>query len=341
MKRKKSLSTFWGVLIFFADIALVTTIVLLTYSYAVNKVTKTEIAVIMLCEILGLTIVAAFGDWVRRNVLVNKPVDKILNVTDSIARGDFSVQLTVEHSPRHYNEFDYIMENINRMTEELRHTELLHNDFVSNVSHEIKTPLAIIQNYAVCLSDDNLDEAKRKEYADTLVKTAKRLGELVTNILQLNKLENQRLKLTAEQVNLADLLDECALDYVDAIDGKGLDLFTDFDDVTVTSSRAYLKIIFNNLIGNAVKFTDKGSVSISCKSENGKAVVRVSDTGCGISPEVGAHIFEKFYQGDSSHATEGNGLGLALVKKVIDLIGGEIGVSSVPSQGTTFTVRLS
>lgn len=340
MKRKLSGSSFLGVLLFFVNIAAVVTVVLLVYTVAEDKLDTAEIAVVMLSVILALTLVASLCDWIRRNVLVDKPVKKILQATDKIASGDFGVRIDIEHSPRRYNEFDYIMDNINKMAGELQHTEILHNDFVSNVSHEIKTPIAVIQNYATCLADGDLDEATRKEYASVLVATAKRLNVLVADILRLNKLENQQLTLSAEPINLADMLAECALNFVESVDSKGLDFFTELDDVVVTSSRAHLEIIFNNLIGNAVKFTDKGEIRISCKNENGKAVVQITDTGCGISQEVGAHIFDKFYQGDTSHSTEGNGLGLALVKKVIDVLGGEIAVNSVVGKGTTFTVKL-
>ncbi len=341
MKRKPSGNSFLGGSLFFINIAVVVTVVLLVYRLVENVLSKAEIAVVMLSVIAALTAVATLCDWIRRHVLIDKPVERILRATDKIAAGDLSVRLAVEHAPRRYNEFDYIMDNVNKMAAELEHTEMLHNDFVSNVSHEIKTPLSVIGNYAACLADGDLDEETRKQYASTLVDAARRLNLLVSDILQLNKLENRQLSVAKERIDLADLLAECALNYVDALDDKGLELITDCDSVSVESSRAHLEIIFNNLIGNAVKFTDKGSVSISCKQADGAAVVQIADTGCGISPEAGAHIFDKFYQGDTSHSTEGNGLGLALVKQVIDVLGGEIAVASVVGKGTTFTVRLS
>jgi signal transduction histidine kinase len=231
------------------------------------------------------------------------------------------------------------MENLNKMTAELSKNEVLKSDFISNVSHEMKTPLAIINNYAKALQSDDLDDATRKEYAKTLSDTAKRLSNLVMNILRLNKLENQEITTKKKNVKLDDMLAECVIGFEDMIESKHIHLECDFDEVTVKSVKDYLELVWNNLLSNAVKFTpDGGSITVSLREINGKAVVKVADTGCGISPEVGARIFDKFYQGDTSHAKEGNGLGLALVKKVIDILGGGISVESEVGKGSTFTV---
>ena len=163
----------------------------------------------------------------------------------------------------------------------------------------------------------------------------------MTNVLKLNKLENQTLSPAFRRFRLDEMLAEAALAYEDVIERKHIDLICDLEETEIASAPDYLEIVWNNLLSNAVKFTGEGgTISLSLRTEGGKAIVRVADTGCGISAETGKHIFEKFYQGERSHAQEGNGLGLALVKKVIDLIGGEISVESEVGKGSAFTVTL-
>ncbi|MBO5328690.1 MAG: HAMP domain-containing histidine kinase, partial [Clostridia bacterium] len=219
--------------------------------------------------------------------------------------------------------------------------KVLKTDFISNVSHELKTPLAVIQNYATALKNCNEDKQTQKKYVETILQASKNLSALVTNVLSLNKLENQSVKLELQKFNLTEGLAQAVLNYEDAMEKKGIELNCNFDDVTIYSAPNYLEIIFNNLISNAVKFTSKGGkITVNLKRENDKAVVQVKDNGCGISVESGARIFEKFYQCDTSHSQKGNGLGLALVKKVIDVLGGEISVNSTLGEGSTFTVTL-
>lgn len=341
-KNRKGVYNFLGALIFFITISVIVMLAVLIYSYIEQTQNKTVIALAMFGVIVFLAALCTVIDYVRRRLTVDKPVQKILEATDKIASGDFSVRLEITHPVNRYNEYDYIMENLNKMAVELSRTEVLHTDFVSNVSHEIKTPLAIIQNYATSLQNKNLDGQTRIKYAETLANASKRLAALIANILKLNKLENQEIKPEYEKVNLTETLAQVVLEYEELIESKGLELDCDFDeDVNIISSPSYLEIVWNNLLSNAVKFTDSGGkIAVTLKRQNGRAVVEVTDTGCGISAETGKHIFEKFYQGDTSHAQEGNGLGLALVKKVIDITGGKIDVSSELGKGTKFTITL-
>lgn len=340
-KRRNGLNNFIGAVIFFLTITIVVMSAVLIFSAVEQSGNKTTIALVMFAVIVFLAAVCTVVDWLRRKMTVDRPVQKILEATDKIASGDFSVRLDIRHPVNRYDEYDCIMENFNKMAAELSRTEVLHTDFISNVSHEIKTPLAIIQNYAASLQNKNLDDRTREKYAQTLVGASKRLTALITNILKLNKLENQEIKPEYETVNLTETLAETVLGFEELIENKGLELECDFDeDVIIFSSPSYLETVWNNLLSNAVKFTEKGKISVSLKKEKGQAVVKVSDTGCGISSETGKHIFEKFYQGDTSHSQEGNGLGLALVKKVIDITGGTIAVNSELGKGTTFTITL-
>ena len=192
------------------------------------------------------------------------------------------------------------------------------------------------------LQNTGLSEEERQEYAKAITEQTRKLTALITNILKLNRLENQQIYPEKKAYNLTEQICECLLGFEQAWEKKELEIETDFDeDVMIQQDAELLSLVWNNLFSNAVKFCrEQGTVSVSVKLEESSVIVSVSDEGCGIAPKVGAHIFEKFYQGDTSHATQGNGLGLALVKRVIDIVGGDIHVQSVPGEGTTFRVRL-
>lgn len=234
------------------------------------------------------------------------------------------------------------MENINKMAFELEKIELVHVDFISNLSHEIKTPLTIIQNYALLLKNNSLDEKTREKYGETISDAAKRLTHLVTNILTLNKLENQGLIEKKETFNLSEALIKTILSFENLLEKKDINLICDIEEnILVTSFPSYLDIVYNNLLSNAIKFTEpKGTITISLKENKYSATFSISDTGCGMNEETKKHLFDKFYQGDTSHATEGNGLGLALVKRILDKIGGNISFKSQLNIGTTFIVEI-
>ena len=340
---KKKTSSFLGYVIFFLTIACAVIVALYAYilSDRLSGGNRAVISVVMLAVIILLSLLCTLFDIVRRKVMIDRPVRDILEATEKIAAGDFSVRLTTLHSYEKYDDYDLIKENLNVMAAELGKSEILKTDFISNVSHELKTPLAIIQNYVSLIDKSALDDETRQKYVKTVLSATKRLSELVGNILKLNKLENQQLSTETENIRLDEMLAQAILSYEDLIEDKELEIECDFDEVNIVSAPSYLEMVWNNLISNAIKFTEKGGkISVSVKSDGKKSVVKVSDTGCGISPEAGARIFDKFYQGDTSHSQEGNGLGLALVKKVIDLIGGEISVSSELGKGSTFTIIL-
>lgn len=343
MKRRRRDFTLIGAFLFFLSIATMVTVSMLIYGYVDEKSggDRAIVSLVMLLVIVFLSIVTTLLDLVRRHIMVDKPVEKILSATEKITSGDFSVYVEPIHGYGKYDEFDVIMENLNTLAAELSKTEVLKTDFVSNVSHELKTPLAIIRNYAMLLQKDGLTDEERKKYAQVLVDTSGRLADLVANILKLNKLENRKILPEKERIRLDESLAEAVIGLEDLIDKKGLELDCDLDEISVLSVAGYLEIVWNNLLSNAIKFTDAGGrVALTLKNVNGNAVVTVSDSGCGIDPETGKRIFDKFYQGDTSHAKEGNGLGLALVKRVIDVLGGEISVESELGKGSTFTIVL-
>lgn len=341
-KQRRKRSFIAGTMLFFVFIATIIQVAIFVYDYTIER---TDSAITVLFVMLGITValslISTIYDLIRRKMTVDEPVDKILEATERIAAGDFTVQLETKHPYGKYDEYDLICENLNTMASELSKSEILKTDFISNVSHEIKTPLAVIQNYAMMLTSSSIDEQARKKYSEVLLGASTKLTNLVTNILKLNKLENQEIKNDFEKINLSDMLAEIIIGFEDIIDKKQLFIDTELEDVAIFSSYSYLEIVFNNLISNAIKFTDRGGrIGVSLKKEVECAVIKISDSGCGISAETGKHIFEKFYQGDTSHAGEGNGLGLALVKKVINKLGGGISVSSEIGVGSVFTISL-
>lgn len=345
MKNRKDVSlgfSIFGFFLFFITIAVTSSSSIMVYSIATARTNgdTTIIAFSVLATIMVGALFCTVMDIIRRKTMIEKPVKMILDATQKISSGEFNVKLIPLHEYNKYNEYDLIFENINKMTAELSKNEILKNDFISNVSHEIKTPLAIIQNYAKMLQNPKLSHEKKEEYLKGLSIQTKKLSDLISNILKLNKLENQELAVEMEEVDLAELVRVSALQFEHILEKKGLELECNIEEVKIISSSSLLEIVLNNLISNAIKFTDNGKISIRLKSEKGYAIIKVKDTGCGISNEVGQHIFDKFYQGDTSHSSEGNGLGLALVKKVIDIIGGEISIKSKLGKGSTFTIKL-
>ena len=292
-------------------------------------------------NVLLLSLIFSTVDSIRRHFTVDIPVQKILKATDQVMQGDFSVRIP-EPKRRSMYGFPRIIRNFNAMAAELSGTETLRTDFIANVSHELKTPLAVMQNYGTMLQQPNLDEETRLEYAKSITEASRRLAALITNILKLNRLENQQIFPEFQDFDLSEQLVRSLLMFEDVWEQKNIQIDVDIPDgVCIKSDPDLLEHVWNNLLSNAMKFTPEGgNVSLTLTVEDRMAVVTVTDTGCGMSPEVGKHIFEKFYQADTSHATRGNGLGLALVKRVVDITGSSISVQSAPGKGSSFSVRL-
>ncbi len=337
-------------LIFFLLMAFVITCCMILFLNMMTRATGFELtqkyieqaAKVTFLNVALLSLLCTVIDGIRRRIMVKRPVKRIVSAAEQIMKGDFSVRIPSLRSADKMSGFDVIADYFNQMAEELSGTETLRTDFIANVSHELKTPLAVIQNYGTLLQQPSLSEEKRQEYAKAITNTSRRLANLITNILKMNKLETQQIYPKAETYELGEQLCECLLAFESAWEEKDLEIETDVEEeVLVDTDAELLSLVWNNLFSNAVKFTEPGgTISLSLKAEGEFAIVRVSDTGCGISSEVGKHIFEKFYQGDTSHAAQGNGLGLALVKRVIDIVGGDISVSSEVGKGSTFTVKL-
>ena len=290
-------------------------------------------------NVVLITLIFGTIDYIRRKRMVDLPVKRITEAAEKIMQGDFSARIGPMHGAG-MEGFNQIGIAINKIAQELSGMETLRADFIANVSHELKTPLAVMGNYATMLQRPGITEAEKNEYAKAISEAARKLAQLITNILKLNKLENQQIFPTYQLFDLGEQLCQALLGFEDAWEGKNLEVETEIPDgVRIRSDPELLALVWNNLISNAVKFTPEGGkIRVCLKTEEDAVTVSVSDTGCGIKPEVGKHIFEKFYQGDTSHATQGNGLGLALVKRVVQILSGEIGVQSVVGKGSTFCV---
>lgn len=280
----------------------------------------------------------AIVNIIRRKIAIQRPIKKILEVTKKLTNGDFSTRI----KPMPSSDFNPVIMDLNKLAEELSSIETLRTDFISNVSHELKTPLAVLQNYGTLLEQPNLSDEKRLEYSKAIINNSAHLSALITNILKLNKLENQNITPNLEECCLSESICENLLAFENAWEEKNLEIETDIDsDVYLRTDPELLSVVWNNLFSNAIKFTDNGGkISVKLKDKGFYVEVEVADSGCGMDGNTIRRIFDKFYQGDTSHATKGNGLGLALVKRVIDLFKGEISVESTPGVGTKFTVKL-
>ncbi len=314
-----------------------------------------------------------------RRQTMQKPVKLILEFTERLAQGDFSARIP-ERGGRGRNEFDVIAEDLNRMAGELGSVEALRSDFVASVSHEMKTPLTVMSNYATIMQDPTLSEGERIGYAVKVGEAARGLSDMVSKMLRLNKLENQRIFPEREEFDLSEQLAECIIDCSDRLDVAGIDLVTDLEEgISVVGDAELWSLVWGNLMSNAVKFTPTGgriTVTLSegreaggvestggtegaGQSEEGGegdlpavgadlrldpdpdwATVVVADTGCGIPASALPHVFDKFYQADPSRSSRGNGLGLALVKRVVDVQGGTVSVRSEQGRGSAFVVSV-
>ena len=300
-----------------------------------------EAAKITFLNVVIITVLFKTADFIRRRIMVDRPVKMITDAAEKIMNGDFSARVKPMHGSG-MEGFNQISESINAMAEELSGVETLRTDFIANVSHEMKTPLSVMQNYGTLLQTPDLPEEKRIEYAKAITDASRRLADMMTNILKLNRLENQQIYPNPTTFDLGEQLCESLLQYEGTWERKNIEIETDIaENILVSADADLLSLVWNNLFSNAFKFTENGGrVGLLLAADETYATVKVSDTGCGMSAEVGAHIFEKFYQGDASRATQGNGLGLPLVKRVVDIMQGEIGVESAVGVGTTFTVKI-
>ncbi|MBT2288815.1 HAMP domain-containing histidine kinase [Paenibacillus albidus] len=293
--------------------------------------TLLPVMTLIACTIIGTTISAVTS---RKMV---KSIRMFIEATDRLASGDFSMRLQLKSPP----EFKILSENFNRMAEELGGIEILRTDFVNNFSHEFKTPIVSIKGFAEVLKNDDLTKEEREEYLDIVIEESARLASLASNVLELSKIETQSILTNKGCFNVGEQIRQCVLLLAAKFEKNNLSLKINIQDYELSGNKELLNQVWLNLLDNAIKFTpEHGEIKVSMEKNEDSIVILFRDNGSGIHPEALPRIFDKFYQQDTSHSTAGNGLGLAIVNKIIHLHEGTIACSSTPSQGTTFTITI-
>lgn len=351
-KKRRSLYRFLGsrllyrvlVLIFiaqmvsFAAISIILTMMFIFGGWQVEGGSRpiSPLTITIIGSIVALLVGLVFTSRISGRFL--KPINDLKKATDKVAKGDFNVYIDY-HAQE--GEIAELINNFNFMASELKKNAMLRSDFISNVSHEFKTPLSTIQGYATLLQDESLTSEERKKYTDIIIQSTGILTTLVTDILKISKLDNNKVTVEKENYQLDEQLREVILSYENKWNEKEIDLEIELDQVQIHSDKSLLANVWSNLLSNAIKFTPKGGkISIDLKIDNGSARVSFKDTGKGISKENLPYIFDKFFQADKSHHDEGNGLGLPLVKRILTLLNCRISVESEENKGSEFVVLI-
>jgi len=267
-----------------------------------------------------------------------KPLHQLINATKIIAKGDFSVRVPEINND---SEIAVLLRNFNQMAEELGSIEMFRNDFINNFSHEFKTPIVSIRGFARQLQNENLSEEKRREYTDIIISEAERLTKMSSNVLLLTKFENQQFITNQTEYDLDEQIRNCIILLEKQWSRKNIDINLNLSNVRIYSNEEMLSYLWINLIDNAVKYTEEnGKIFIILYETNDNIFFKITDTGKGMDEHTVKHIFDKFYQADKSRSTYGNGLGLSIVKRIVELCRGEITVDSKIGIGTSFSVTL-
>lgn len=268
-----------------------------------------------------------------------KLVNKFTKATSEIAKGNFDIRIPEDS---HAVELQEVAKSFNYMASELSHNEMMKNDFIENVSHEYKTPLSAIEGYATLLQTPNLSEEKKKEYTSKIISNTKRMNSLVSNILLLTRLQDEDIEISKETFSLDEQIRETILMFEQEWTERNINIEVDLDDAMIYGNKALLGEVWQNLLNNAFKFVqeDRGEIHVMLHIVDGMIQVTVSDNGIGMTQEELEHMFDKFYQADKSRTTIGNGLGLSLVKRIINLHNGTIDAESEKGKGTRFLVSL-
>ena len=303
-----------------------------------NKVLPIQYEIPLEVELIGTCLLVGILVTSQLSKFFFNPIKKLRGAMDKVAEGDFSVRLEEKSSSKEIME---IYTGFNLMAHELSSTEILQTDFVSNVSHEFKTPINAIEGYSTLLQDsDNLDDDQR-EYIDKILFNTQRLSSLVGSILLLSKLENQQIPSHQVEYRLDEQVRQSIVALEPAWEQKDIEFDVELDRVSYLGNEPMMRHVWDNLISNAIKFSPSGgTVKIHLVKKLKKLIVTVEDQGPGLSEEAQKHIFDKFYQADASHKQEGNGLGLALVKRILTIEKGQITAENVPEGGCRFAVTL-
>ena len=274
--------------------------------------------------------------------IVLRPLSNLIAAAKRVTKGDYTAHLDMGWNEQHtVKELKDLIRAFNEMTQELSANEMFKKDFIANFSHEFKTPLASICGFARQFQSGDLTSEQQREFAKIILDEAQYLSVMSSNTLLLTNIENKDIVSDKTSFSLDEQLRSCMLRLEPQWDEKNIEIDMELDEVSFFWSEQLLAHVWSNLFDNAVKFTPEGGrISVSCHQGAGVITVRVTDSGKGIAEEDLPHIFEKFYQADRSHATKGNGLGLPLAKRIIDMCGGQISVHCPSGGGTEFTVKL-
>ncbi len=293
----------------------------------------------ILCMIIVSNIVGSVVAYLSSKIST-RPIHNLIHQIDRLASGDFKARLNFGPPISKYPTFVQLTDSFNKMASELESTEMLRGDFINNFSHEFKTPIVSIAGFAKLLRRGNLTDEKKAEYLAVIEEESLRLSSMATNVLNLTRVENQTILTDVAEFNLSEQIRSSILLLADKWEQKQLDFKVDFREHMIFANEELLKQVWINLIDNAIKFSVSGGViEIGIKERHGELTVHIINSGEEIPTEVQSRIFNKFYQVDRSHATEGNGIGLAVVKKVVELHDGTVSVHS-ENNLTMFTVTL-
>ena len=341
-KRLRSINTYVVLFVFFIMVSAgVICVLIFNILDAFGLIKHIEVVPMLLpfimlcaCIIIGSILSAMLSGILLR------PLNDLKEGLLKVSKGDFTVRLEENGN----SELSHIQESFNIMVKELGNTELFRNDFINDFSHEFKTPMVSVYGFAKQLKKGGLTKEQEQEYIDIIINESQRLINMSSNILMLSKLENQEIITDKKDFSLDEELRRCVLQLQGQWGEKNQEVIPDLCEITYYGNSEMLKQVWLNVIGNAVKYTPDGGtieVKLDINPKNEQEVrVRITDNGIGMDKATDERIFEKFYQGDSSHATGGNGLGLAMVKRIVELCGGRIRVKSEPDKGTQFTVYL-
>ncbi len=293
--------------------------------------------------ISGLRYAALYGTCVGLALItvvasrIIKPIRSITEATKKVAAGNFSVKVNTKRK----DEIGNLADNFNIMVDELNSIDYLRKDFISNVSHELKTPIASIQGFAKLLAEENISKEEKDEYINIIIEETTRLSNLSSNMIKLSKFENQEIVTNKKEYKLDEQLRKAIIMFEEQISQKNVEITLNSEPITIIQDADLIMEIWINLLNNAVKFTkENGKIEIEVEKNNENIIVTIKDDGIGIPKEKQGRIFEKFYQAEKSHSLDGSGLGLAIVKRIIDLVGAEIDIESDEGKGTSFKVLL-
>lgn len=288
--------------------------------------------------LLGCSMLSGAAVTVYVGRLIIRPIQNISDAFDELSKGNFDIRVPTMEKVCEIREMAV---KFNAMAYDLSHIETLRNDFVANVSHEFKTPIASIEGYTTLLQNHCLSAEKHDYYVQKILDNSHKLTNLSSNILLLSKLENQETIMYKTKYRLDEQIRKAILLLENKWSAKNIEFDLDLPKIYYYSSEPLLEHVWSNVLDNAIKHSpDGGIIHVTIHESEEKISVSVTDHGAGMSDDVKKHIFEKFYQGDSSHKMEGNGLGLALVKRIIELCGGSIAVGGAPDEGAVFTISL-